>query len=454
MAVTPINFTTGPAIVPDVGVLSYNGCVFSPLFETTASGVAVKDNAQRTVKLMEYTITVDGYVTLKTGAASVAPTTRVLLDLLTAQGGALTYTGRGFDLVLGPGDLVKDVAWGPVPEVLDFQPLGAGKSAKVRWQVKVRIPRADVLYGDNLLQFNYETSVTYGEDGFSTLSMRGTMEIPLTRTPLQSTRTLTYTVDDFRRQIDSRVFNGIDLSRFQVTRRVFNVSRDKRTLEFDVEVAEKPYMDLPPDCTIARGTYNVRPAKAGMGLVTWLCTLRATYTVRADRPRRVAWLAFLALLRLRMAQSQIGPVPDVPNGDHNPPIGRVSILKNAILNVISPGRGTIEMYKDILERQGRLVQESRRAWLMDLSIDEGLYLDSKTTSFSATWRLNSTFNHILLSSGLWRKVPEVAAGPPDPNRPGGLNLWKASIEDVAGAESWLPNRLDPKLDIIVDFGGG
>ena len=63
-------------------------------------------------------------------------------------------------------------------------------------------------------------------------------------------------------------------------------------------------MDLPPDCPIARGTYSVRPAKVGMGLVTWLCTLRATYTVAMPSPyrspemgrRKNAWLAFLALL--------------------------------------------------------------------------------------------------------------------------------------------------------------
>ena len=36
----------------------------------------------------------------------------------------------------------------------------------------------------------------------------------------------------------------------------------------------------------------------------------------------------------------------------------------------------------------------------------------------------------------------------------GDNLWAASMQDVSGAYSWLPNTLDPAEDIIIDFGGG
>ena len=97
MAVNTINFTTGPATLPDVGTLSYNGGTFSPMFESNISGTAIKDEARRTVKLMEYVLTVDGYVTLEGGNDSIAPTMANLRRLLTAQAGALTYNGRGFD---------------------------------------------------------------------------------------------------------------------------------------------------------------------------------------------------------------------------------------------------------------------------------------------------------------------------------------------------------------------
>lgn len=450
MAVDVINFTTGPSTLPDIGTLSYNGCIFSPLFETSITGIHVKDNANRTVKYMEYTLTADGYVTLPTGHPSINTTMTGLRELLEAQAGELVYRGRGFDLVVGPSTIKKDAAWGPVPEILDFQPLGAGKSAKIRWQVKVRLPKDRISASESeLLQFNCETVVSYGEDGFSSLSIRGTMEIPLTRTGRQTNRTLTKTVDDHRDELNARIFNGIDDSRFRTVRRDFNISRDKRTMEFDVLVEEKPYMDLPPECFIARGTFSVRPNRVGVGLANWLCTLRATYTVRPDRPRRLAWFAFLALLRLRMSQAELGNIPPLAanENEQNPDRGRpsISIGPAAIFEGAYTLGATARFWTESMRRQNRLVNNSVRALLIDFSFDEGLYLDSKTVSFSATWRLITTFSHILLASGLWKKMPERDEQ--------GNNVWAISMRDVTGATTHLPNFLDPTLDVIVDFGG-
>lgn len=480
------NFTTGPSELPDVGTLSYNGCTFSPLFESHVSGAAIKDAAGRTVKYMEYTITVDGYVTLPDGADSIGETMATLRGLLTAQGGDLRYSGRGCDIVVNPagggGIDDRDVAWGPEPMLLEFQPMGGGLSAKVRWQVKTRFSellarrggggggglftppgkgpggftppgKGEAAFGGRgglaavpLLQFNYETSVGYEEDGFSTLGVRGTLEIPMTRVPTQATRTVPTTADDLRGLVASRVLGGIDPNKFRVTRRRFDVSRDKRTLEWDVQAEERPYMDLPPDCTVARGSYSVRPARSGMGLCTWLCTLRATYTVRNDRPRRTAWGAFLLLVRWRMAQSIRANIPNIVGGNQAP--GRALAGNRAMTPVAFGGGGiaaeTLLLMRSLLKVQDRPVADARRPWLIDFTADEGLYLDSKTVTFSATWRLVTTFSHILLASGLWTKVSEADAR--------GQNLWATSMRNVQGSQSWLPNRVDPALDVIIDFG--
>lgn len=442
-SVPTFNFTTGPSTLPGIGTLSYNGCKFSALFETRLSGDVVKDAAVRTTKFMGYDLQADGYVTLPDGAVDISANMANLRTLLTAQGGALVYTGRGFDLSVNNGaGSVADAAWGPVPKLIEFQPLGGGLSAKVVWSVKVHLPEIPrgVRAGASMLQFNCETSVTYGEDWYSGISVRGTMEIPLTRRT-QATRTLTTTVDDLRGQLDRRIFNGIDLSRFRVAHRNYNISRDKRTLEFDVAVEEKPYMDIPPACTMARGTYSVRPSKSGAGLCNWMCTLRATYTVRNDRSKRLAWYPFLALMRLRMNQSTTGVIPN-PGGNQNPGAAALQVLAN--INAVNAAIGPGALWRNIfgLQQQG---QQSRKAWLIDLSFDEGLYADSKTMSFSATWRLVTTFDAILLASGLWRKVPELDAQ--------GRSLWATTVADAAGSQSWLANRLDPALDLIVDFGG-
>lgn len=285
-----------------------------------------------------------------------------------------------------------------------------------------------------LLQFNYESTVTYNEDGFSTLTVKGTLEIPLTRDPSQSTRTFGKTADDFRGEIERRVMRGIDLRHFRMVRRNFTLSRDKRVLEWDFQAEEKAYMDTPPACSMARGSFSVKPAKAGMGLATWLCTLRATYTVRNDQPRRVAWLAFLALLRHRMVYSRSVPRIDDPKPPKPP--RRITLTDIAEAAIGLPLLNAL-----VSSQEKELVDLSKRAWLMDFSFDEGLYLDSKTVTFCATWKIVTHFSHVLLASGLWSRVE-------------GSNklLWATSISDVSGVQSWRANKA--KTDIIVDFGGG
>ena len=445
---TPFSFTTGPTSLPDIGTCSYNGVTFSPLFETSLSGDPVKDEAGRTTAYMDYTLTVDGYVTAPDGAIDTVSTMATLQERLTAQAGILVYRGRGCDLSVNSlGSQQKDVAWGPIPKLLEFQPLGGGLSAKVRWQVRVRISHIPINSRGNLLQLNNEVSITYNTDGYSTISLRGTMEIPLTRTPSQRDRTLGTTVDDQRRQLETRILTGLDMTRFHFNKRDFNISRDRRRMEWDIVMEEKAYMDFPPGCTLARGSYNVRPARAGMGLCTWLCTLRATYTVRRDWPRRTAWIMFLFLLRWRMLHSRFGLIPP-PNGQQNP--ARPS-FGAGFMQVITglPPASSFEQPGTISRAVGNAITpnaaaDSRKAWLIDFNIDEGLYKDSTTITFSATWRLVSLFNHILLASGIWSKVPEKDGQ--------GSTYWATSMRFINGTNSWLNNKVDPTLDVIVDFG--
>jgi len=432
------DFTTGPATLPDVGTLSYNGCTFSPLFETQVSGLFVKDDAQRTTKLIEYKIVVDGYVTLPAGATSVESTLATLVRLLSAQGGALVYSGRGINIDVNNGGNT-DVAWGPIPELLDIQPLGGGRSAKIKWAITTRIaPYPAVLRLDRrippgpVLQFNYDTSVSYAEDGYSSLTIQGIIEIPLTRRT-QTNRDVTHTVDFWRAGVMESII-AIDLTRFRITRRDFNISRDKRTMQFVVTAEELPWMAMPPGVTIARGTFTFRPVKMGPGLMDWLCTLSCTYTVRKDQSRSIAWLAFLALLRERMQATNLGAL----NAPVVPPL-----VFPELPPIAQPVRiGMFDrLFFSLFAAQNRRPAIARRVFLVDFNGSEGLYLDSKTVTFSATWRLVVGLDQLLMACGLWRRVPELDH-----------NVWAASIRDISGAQSWLRNRIDITGDVIVDFG--
>lgn len=466
-------YTTGPATLQDVGELSYNGCLFSPLYATKISGTVVRDAANRTTRYMEYTLIADGYVTLPAGASDINGNMNTLRRLLTAQGGRLRYTGRGFNLNVNPeqggrppvrppapglppggGTIVtvnlegQDVAWGPIPELIEFQPLGAGRSAKIQWKCTTRIPEVKAK-GKGLIQFNYDCGVSYGEDGYSSLTVRGTIEIPMTRTK-QDSREVIRSADDFRSLLETRVLTGIDLENFRITKRDFQVSRDKRTLEFDVAAEERPYMDMPAGCTVARGNFTVRPTKVGAGLINWLCTLRATYTVALGTPRRIAWLNFLALLRLRMNCARPEYMPEIPDPQDGkkPPPPRSPGRK--IFGILFPGVDFgLEVAKQEIQSTtpgtNGIPNPSQAAWLIDFSIDEGIYLDSKTISFSATWRVLSKFQYILYASGIWKKLPERDAQD--------RSLWATTMQPIQRSQSWLVNNVEPALDVIVDFGG-
>lgn len=433
------NFTTGPATLPDVGILSYNGCVFSPLFETEVSCAYVKDEAARTTKYIEYTISVDGYVTLAAGEANIQSTFATLERLLSAPGGALLYSGRSIKIAVNTAGGDGDVAWGPIPEIIDITPMGGGLSAQIKWTIKARVPpRVPVRARQPVLQFNYETSVTYDEAGYSTMRISGTTEIPMTRTSVTD-RAVTSTADDFRNRFPGELLATIDLTKFRVVSRDFKVSRDKRTLTFDVQVEELPWMAMPPDTTIARGQFTFRPAKSGMGLANWLCTLSVTYTIPKELPRRIAWFAFLALLRLRMAQGPLHGSVTEPAGEQNPVVN-LGINVGVGVGIGLTGTTLIARWRQMLLQQGQ-PGALRNVMLIDLNGAEGVHLDSKTVTFSATWRLVTKFSEILLASGLWKKVPAQNE-----------NAWATSVRSISGHQSWLRNRPDPSLDAIVDFG--
>src|SRR2546429_340022 len=138
MALAAKDSQTGQAILPDVGTLSYNGVTFSSLYKSTITGQAVLDNANRTIKQMDYTLVVDGVVTLQAGADSTDATWVNLRRRLDTPGGTLTYSGKGFGplVVNAPGDSTsRDVAWGPKPKTLEFIPLGGSRAATIRWTV-------------------------------------------------------------------------------------------------------------------------------------------------------------------------------------------------------------------------------------------------------------------------------------------------------------------------------
>ncbi len=419
--------STGDAPLQDTGRLSYNGVVFSALFRSEISGEIKQDQAGRTVMYCEYTLSAEGIVSAADGVPLETNFVQ-LRQLLEQDGGELSYGGRGFgELVInvvagGPaaaavafstgGTNVRDVAWGPKPEVLFFQPLGNGLSAMVRWRCKFTIPEQP-RGGDGVLQFSYSCGISFDEDFYSLINFKGVFEVPLTRANVGSRVIPTAVADTFRA---TWLNLKLDATKYRVKNRSFDESADRRRIDWSYSFEELPPQNLPPGAPRARGTFDVQPIKQSnqtfvlLGIM-WSCSLKVSYTIRKDLPRRQAMWLFLQLLQFRMNASQLGTHPAFTG----------------------------------FETAGTTVHQSRQAQAMlsNFSFHEGLHLDSKIFTCDAQWALFTTFRSMLDATGVWRWPATQRA-----------DIAAASLQDVAGWKSWLANSFNTAADIIVDFGGG
>ena len=292
-----------------------------------------------------------------------------------------------------------------------------------------------------LVQFTNEETITYDEDCYSAISIKGVLEIPLTRNS-QTSGVVRNTVDNFRSQfLGLGVGSGIDLTRFRVTRRNFAISADKRTMDWDFLAEELPPMGLPPYATSARGRFTCNPTKQGAGLIQWLCTLNITYTIAPGFARRMAWLHFITMLQFRMGQSANGLIPSLTPSP--PPAPAMPSVLDVAGNAIGiPSLSTVVASIRAINA-ARAAANMQKAILMDFGIDEGLHLDSKSITFRASWQIFTDFRAILLATGIWR----------DAGCNGG-NAWAMSVRNIQGWKGNLANSLDPGADAIVDLGLG
>ncbi len=456
MPVDTVASSTGLATFPDIGTLSYNGVVFSVLQHTQIKTNVVQDDAKRTTKWVETTLTVIGYVTLLRDKTTDVVWAN-LRKKLTEHGQTLIYTGKGYgDLIvnLSGNKGIKDAAYGPVPKILSFKPMGGAASAQIEWEVTVHIPEVDNIFPQTVAQYNYEAAITYDDEGYSQVSIRGVLEIQATRRP--SLRTIQDMVDA-QRQVWTDI--AFDLTKFRVVRRNFNISRDKRVMDWEFMAEELPPMDLPFGATKARGTMSVAPFRPFGGNrfilfgTVWTCTLKATYTIRKDFPPRVAALNFFSLLQFRMRSSANGAFPNLNVPANNNQQGQPGVqitLGGVQLFNLQPGAA--QLPPPNAPAGGRSL-----ALLQDMRFDEGLYLDSKTMTWEASWILFTTFRTLLEASGVWR-WPRVVESPQPlaaQNAVGHIKAsWVRSVEDIMGWRSWLNNQLAESADVIVDMGGG
>ncbi len=218
-------------------------------------------------------------------------------------------------------------------------------------------------------------------------------------------------------------------------------------------------MGLPSGSTKATGSMSVKnPAGKGQ-FGAWIVSLRCTYTVAKTFTRRNAWWAFVTMWAFRMAESRHANIDLLKdNGPPPPPRKPKAIIDIIAGNVNNPfplfgaanaiaGIG-IENWKQALDDEKRKDQQVKgpikKAIPYTFSFDEGLYMDSKSITFEASWLLATRINEILLATGLFQQPPSVRD----------RNIWAVDMKNIMGARSWLVNAVDVKGEAIIDLGGG
>lgn len=250
---------------------------------------------------IEFIVAVDPNFVDVNGVNSIDSTMDQIKQILMTRGLQLQYSYVGFGVFIP-----QDVTFGPHPKVVSWEPLGANKAARVRWQVKVYTtncelpPASSVLtpFQFKILSLVEETSVDFDDEGAVVLTTSGKIEVaPTTLLTRQSLRAF------------AAQFQITNLKNF--TRRVkLNLRNDNRTLEYSITDTENPsdnpffpYMVKSEiDHEVSSELLGSDPF-SGMGFTTWLNEMNGDFTVAPGKWKGWAWIAFCTALNQRRARA-------------------------------------------------------------------------------------------------------------------------------------------------------
>lgn len=307
----------GTSHLPGTGVYKYNGVRFTVLGKSKASFKPVPDPAGRMVKWVEHVFEWEGYVTTRDdGKLTTDDLMEDIKQRLSApQGHLLVYTkGAGNVSVNSPASLdidpedivagvglpihVKDVNFGPWPEVLTWAPVGNDQAALVTFRVKTCIPLCEgSKYQEAPVALTYERTVEIDTDGYATVRFNGTLEIAMTATP---DHRLPDSVDAYRHLVRVTLLDGYKREQS------YSLDTSKRILTFHITDTQIP-VPLLGGASYCELDFTVRSTPQS-AFKHWTCTLSGGIRMPAGTPRGAAVAVFftVAASRLNMATQQLG----------------------------------------------------------------------------------------------------------------------------------------------------
>lgn len=291
-----------------VETLTYNGFTFPVESYITSSINYVTDQAGRVVIYAVHRFRVQAVVIAAPGFNNDANLTNIRRRL-SVNGAPLLFTAVGYGpmSVNVPGG-PQDVKWGPFPKVTQWEPLSPN-SAAIEWSCEVAIAECVLPVDEDddeddfgtirrLLAYNYGISTSVDEQGYTTRTISGYLEIPMTRDITNPTR-VPDTADNFwDTDTCPKCPDG-----FRRVSEQTSISYDKRRLDFTVTDVELPENFFPPGVTECRASHVVQGQGPVLNMMT--ATIRASYTLVKGVPKALAFFYFIKLVNARVT-AQLG----------------------------------------------------------------------------------------------------------------------------------------------------
>jgi hypothetical protein len=278
--------------------VAYNGYTFGEYSHFNIEAVMVEDDSQRTVTYHRYRVTVTTIIVAEIGDSTVGDHYKRMRQRLTKQGQDLyiDHAGFGPPLKINAGYGPRDVAFGPKPRILRWEPVGATNSVEVVWECEFCLPTCE---GDGLVRYqgisaiNYSIHTRVDKFGYTVRTISGYLEIAMTRL----SQFVPDTADAYRDVVV--VPKPVNFTR----ETTWNLSLDKRRADFSITDTEIPSPNAYPAGVIEISAHHAvdwhRRESATLRNV-----IRADITLAPNKSRALAWEIFRAICASRFQYCQ------------------------------------------------------------------------------------------------------------------------------------------------------
>lgn len=279
----------------EAGIVSYNGYTFDGAFRATISGRDVYDQSGRVVMYTEYTLDVHAIIADSTFGSDVEMAE--IHQKLTHSGQELRIESKGFgNPVRAGGAFKRDVMFGPMPQVISWEPIGTTLACQIHWQCVFHLKECGQAVSNvrGALAVNYAIDVDIDEFGNTTRTISGHILFVNNRIG----RAITETPESFLRAVNAVVPLGFK----RRSRHHYNEAKNRVDFQLiDTEIGTH-HNAFPEYMSDASARHRVSWGRqSGFKLRN---SLSIRLTPRADISQTTCWLIALTMFEKRIAKQK------------------------------------------------------------------------------------------------------------------------------------------------------